>query len=62
MFKSKLKKEGYQSELDAFFHQFDDKRNEFPQSRLNEIQKHRVLFNKRDNPVEEETSKLWSGF
>lgn len=61
-FKSKLKKQGYQSELDLFFHSFDENREEFPESRLDESEMYRIIFEKRDTPFDEPISKIWSRF
>lgn len=61
MVAKKKKPEGYRSELDIFFHHFDEHR-QLPQSRLDEIKKHESIAFKRDNPVEQSTSSLWERF
>ena len=48
MFSSKIIK-NYRSEFDKFFHDFDNKRTTIPKSRKAEVEKHRKIFEKRDN-------------
>lgn len=55
-------KTGFQSEIDAFFHDFDKKRKGFPPARLEEIKKHQAIALKRDHAIEDQPSKLWEGF
>jgi hypothetical protein len=62
MFGGKTIKTGYQSDIDAFFHEFDEKRKEQSIARVAEINKFAPIFAKRDHPSEEEESKIWEGF
>lgn len=58
----KIYRNGYQSEIDRFFHEFDEKRTEMPISRINEVRKHAAIFKKRDNKVEPEQPIGWDKF
>ena len=52
----------YQSEIDKFFHEFDEKRTNFPEARLLELKKHKAIFKKRDEPTESDKSPVWQDF
>ena len=58
----KVYKTGYVSELDKFFHEFDEKRTQYSESRMEEVRKHQAIFHKRDNPVDPENSDIWESF
>ena len=58
----KIYKTGYRSEIDKFFHEFDEKRTTLPPSRIQEVKKHQAIFHKRDCPVEPEKPMDWAEF
>lgn len=62
MFGGKTYKSGYQSEIDKFFHEFDEKRKQDPIARVQEINKFKPIFEKRDFPIEEEKPQIWKDF
>ena len=62
MFGRKMIKTGFQSEIDQFFHNFDKNRQTFPPARIKEVEKHKIIFDKRDNPKQEDKQELWKGF
>jgi hypothetical protein len=58
-------KTGYQSELDLFFHGFNqDRQSRWLENplRKKEIIKHEALFKKRDMSVDLPESKVWQDF
>ncbi|MCS5708933.1 hypothetical protein CC99x_008470 [Candidatus Berkiella cookevillensis] len=61
MFGCKLKKD-YVSDFDAFFRAFDEKRTKLPPSRIKEVEKHKKIFDKRDNPAEDDAPTIWKSF
>lgn len=68
LFKGKAEfKTGYKSELDSFYHEFNDQRKnkkdwlENP-LRVKELKKHQAIFNKRDYAVEETSNLPWENF
>lgn len=45
---TKTIKTNFRSEIDQCFHDFDQNRSVFPNSRLLEIEKHKIIADKRD--------------
>jgi hypothetical protein len=41
----------YISELDSFIHKFNNSRTKLPDSIIKEQEKHKVIFEKRDHPI-----------
>ena len=52
----------YQSELEQFMRDFDEKRHVEPVACLEERMKHESIADKRDNKVDPSDSKIWEGF
>lgn len=61
MFWNKIKK-NYVSELDNFFRSFDKNRKILSAARLAEVEKHKKIFEKRDNPTEDLSKSPWKDF
>lgn len=65
LFKAKAEfKSGYRSELDAFYHEYNEKRKDWLENprRVKEITRHQEIFEKRDYSVEKKTEILWKNF
>ena len=65
LFKPKAEfKTGYISELDKFYHGYNKQRKDWLSNplRVQEMNKHEAIFDKRDNPVEKKAENLWKDF
>jgi hypothetical protein len=65
LFKGKAEfKSGYTSELDKFYHAYNEQRKDWLANplRVKELDKHRAIFNKRDHAVEKNSENLWKDF
>ncbi len=65
LFKPKAEfKTGYQSEIDNFYHGFNERRKDWLANplRVKELNKHRAIFNKRDYSVDKQSENLWKDF
>lgn len=58
----KIQKTGYQSEIDQFIREFNQKRTKIPPSVEKEIKKHQAIFAKRDIVATESESLIWKDF
>ncbi len=65
LFKGKAEfKTGYQSDLDKFYHDYNQNRKDWLDNplRVKELNKHQPIFNKRDYVVEKSSDNLWPNF
>lgn len=59
--KNTIIRTGYMSEIDQFLREFD-KNRPLKGSRLQEVEKHKKIFAKRDGFVEEQENLIWEKF
>lgn len=65
LFKGKAEfKTGYQSELDKFYHGYNEQRKDWLANplRVKELKKHQEIFDKRDYVVDKKSEKVWKDF
>jgi hypothetical protein len=57
-------KTGYKSELDSFYHKYNEERKDWLANplRVKELNKHQAIFNKRDYLVDKKSETLWKDF
>lgn len=61
MFGKKITK-NHVSDFDVFFRAFDKGRKDLTPSRIQEVEKHKKIADKRDHPVEADDKILWEKF
>ncbi len=65
LFKGKAEfKTGYQSELDKFYHSYNEQRKDWLANplRVKELKKHQAIFDKRDYVVDKKSENMWKDF